>query len=156
LRAVRLTLVLCVAAALAIAAPAGAVIVVQSGIAGVELQMTKAQVRATLGRPQHVRTGTNEFGTFRELVYRRVTVTFQSGPKVTAVRTTSSRERTARGVGVGSTSAEVKARVHGVRCRNEAGFKHCFVGKFLPGRVVTDFRFHNGRVSSVSVGFVID
>ena len=152
----RLTLAICVAAALTIAAPAGAKIVVQKGIAGVKLQMTKAQVRATLGRPQHARRGTNEFGTFREIIYRRVTVTFQSGPRVTAVRTTSPLEKTAGGVGVGSTKAEVKAGVHNVHCVNESGFKHCFVCEFLPGRTVTDFRLRNGRVSSVSIGFVID
>jgi hypothetical protein len=152
----RLTLAICVVAALAASTQAAAKIVVQRGIAGVNLQMTKAQVRATLGRPQRARAGTNDFGTFREMIYRRVTVTFQSGPQVTAVRTTSPLERTARGVGVGSTKAQVTARVHNVTCRNESGFKHCFVGKFLPGRTVTDFRLRNGRVSSVTIGFVID
>jgi hypothetical protein len=152
----RMSLAVCLAAALALAAQAQAKIVVQRGIAGVNLQMTKAQVRATLGRPMRVRTGTNDFGTFREMVYRRVTVTFQSGPQVTAVRTSSPLERTASNVGVGSTKAQVKARVHNVTCRNESGFKHCFVGKFLPGRTITDFRLRNGRVSLVTVGFVID
>jgi hypothetical protein len=152
----RLTLAICVVAALAAATQAGATVVVQRGIAGVVLQMTKAQVRATLGRPMRARTGMNDFGTFREMVYRRVTVTFQSGPQVTAVRTTSPLELTARGAGVGSTKAQVKARVRNVTCRNESGFKHCFVGKFLPGRTVTDFRLRNGRVSSVTIGFVID
>jgi hypothetical protein len=153
----RLTLILVAVATLAFAVPAArAVIVVQRGIAGVELQMTKAQVRAALGRPQRARLGTNEFGSFRQLVYRRVTVTFQSGPRVTDVRTRSRLERTGRDVGVDSTVADVKAHVPGVRCRTEAGFRHCFVGKFLPGRVVTDFRIGNGRVSSVSIGFVID
>jgi hypothetical protein len=151
----RLTLCICVAA-LATATQAGAKIIVQRGIAGVELQMTKAQVRAKLGRPMRVRTGTNEFGTFRELVYRRVTVTFQSGLQVTNVRTTSPLERTGRDIGVGSTKAQVLARVHNVHCVNESGFRHCFVGQFLPGRKVTDFRLRNGRVSSVSIGFVID
>lgn len=140
----------------AFAVPASAAIVVQHGIAGVTLQMTKEQVRATLGRPQQVRTGTNEFGGFRELRYRRVTVTFQSGPRVTNVRTSSPLERTGSDVGVDSSVAGVKAHVPGVRCLAEAGFRHCFVGKFLPGRVVTDFRIRSGRVSSVSVGFVID
>ncbi len=152
----RLTLAICIAAALAIAAPARTAIVVQRGIAGIELQMTKAQVRANLGRPMRVRTGTNEFGAFRELVYRRITVTFQSGPRVTNVRTASPLERTARDVGVGTPKAQVMARVHNVSCVNESGFRHCFVGKFLPGRTVTDFRLRNGHVSSVSIGFVID
>ena len=44
----------------------------------------------------------------------------------------------------------------GVRCRTESGFRHCFVGRFLPGRRVTDFRIKAGRVTSVDVGFVID
>jgi hypothetical protein len=153
----RSILALCVVIAAAIAAPAAdATIVVQRGIAGVQLRMTKAQVRAKLGRPMRVRMGTNEFGSFTQLVYRRVTVTFQSGSRVTNVRTTSRLERTSRAVAVGSTVAEVEARVKSVRCRNEAGFRHCFVGRFLPGRVVTDFRVRKGRVSSVSIGFVID
>ena len=72
------------------------------------------------------------------------------------MRTTSPLEQTASGVGVGSTKAQVKAGVPNVTCKNESGFKHCFVGEFLPGRTVTDFRLRNGRVSAVSIGFVID
>jgi len=138
------------------ASSARAVIVVQHSIAGVSLQMTKARVRAKLGRPMRVRVGTNDFGTFTEKVYKRVTVTFQSGDRVTNVRTASPLEQTASGVGVGSTKFQVKAKVPGVTCKNESGFRHCFVGAFLPGRVVTDFRLRNGRVSEVSIGFVID
>ena len=144
------------AAALAFAVEARAVIVVQRSIGGIALQMTRAQVRATLGRPLRVRTGANEFGSFTVLVYRRVTVTLQSGPRVTAVQTTSPLERTAPGVGVGSAVADVRAHVRGIRCRNESGFRHCFVGSFVPGHRVTDFRIRGGRVASVSVGFVID
>jgi hypothetical protein len=144
--------------ALALAASsARAAIVVQRSIGGVKLQMTKAQVRAKLGRPMRVHVGSNEFGTFTERVYKRVTVTFQSGDRVTNVHTTSPLEQTAGGVGVGSTKVQVKAGVHNVTCKNESGFKHCFVGAFLPGRTITDFRLrYNGRVSSVSIGFVID
>jgi len=148
-----------VAAVLALAltaSSAGAVIVVQRSIGGVKLQMTKAQVRAKLGRPMRVRVGSNEFGTFVEKVYRRVTVTFQSGDRVTAVRTTSPLERTGRDVGVGSTAAQLRAGVRDVRCRNAPGFKYCAMGKFLPGRIVTEFRLRNGRVSAVIIGFVID
>ena len=138
------------------ASSARAVIVVQHSIAGVSLQMTKARVRAKLGRPMRVRVGTNDFGTFTEKVYKRVTVTFQSGDRVTNVRTASPLEQTASGVGVGSTKFQVKAKVPSMKCKNESGFRHCFVGALLPGRVVTDFRLRNGRVSEVSIGFVID
>ena len=143
-------------AALACAAVAAAAIVPQRGIAGVRLGMTKAQVRATLGAPRSAAHGSNEFGSFTIFRYRGLRVTFQGNRTVTNVFTTRAGERTARGVGVGSTVAQVRAKVAGVRCRTESGFRHCFVGQFLPGRRITDFRIRNGRVSSVDVGFVID
>lgn len=149
-------LVTAAAAALVLSAPAGARIVVHKGIAGAELRMTKAQVRTRLGKPTSIRSGTNDFGRWTQFVYGRVTVTFQSGPRVTALRTTSRLERTLRGVSVGSTEAQVRARVAGVRCRSEGGFRHCFVGRFLPGRLVTDFHLRKGRVSAVVIGYVLD
>lgn len=152
----RAVVVAVLVAVLVAAAPAGARIFVQRGIATVSLRLTKAQVRAKLGNPPRVRGGTNDFGRFTEFVYRRVTVSFQSGSRVTALRTTSRLERTGRRVGVGSSEATVKARVVGVVCRTEAGFRHCFVGSFLPGRVVTDFRIRKGRVRSVTIAFVLD
>jgi hypothetical protein len=145
-----------VAVALAAAAPVDARILVQRGIAGVELRMTKAQVRSNLGRPTKIRSGRNEFGRYVEFVYPRVTVSFQGASRATGLRTRSRLERTSRGIGVGSTEAEVKAKVAGVRCRTESGFRHCFLGRFLPGRVITDFHVRRGRVRSVVVGFVLD
>jgi hypothetical protein len=145
-----------VAVALAAAAPADARILLQRGIAGVELRMTKTQVRSNLGTPTRIRSGRNEFGRYVEFVYPRVTVSFQGGSRATGLRTRSRLERTRRGIGVGSTEAEVKAKVAGVRCRTESGFRHCFLGRFLPGQVITDFHIRRGRVSSVVVGFVLD
>jgi hypothetical protein len=141
---------------LAAATPVDATILVQRGIAGIELRMTKAQVRSKLGPPPKIRSGRNEFGRYAEFVYRRVTVSFQGRSQVTGLRTRSRSERTPSGIGVGSTEAQVKARVAGVRCRTESGLRHCFLGRFLPGRVVTDFHIRRGRVSSVVVGFVLD
>ena len=146
----------CVLAVLASAAAASAAIVPQRGIAGVRLEMTKAQVRAVLGAPRRAVHGSNEFGSFTIYRYRGLRVTFQGNRRVTDVFTTRPGERTARGVGVGSTEGEVRAKVAGVRCRSESGFRHCFVGRFLPGRRVTDFRIKRGHVTSVDIGFVID
>jgi hypothetical protein len=145
-----------IAVVLVVAASSDATIVVQHGIAGLELRMTKAQVRAKLGSPTKVRTGKNEFGRYTEFVYARVTVLFQSGSRATAFRTFSRAERTARGVGVGSSEMQVMTKVAGVNCSTESGFRHCYVGKFLPGRVITDFQIRKGRVTSIVVGFVVD
>jgi hypothetical protein len=153
---VRRAPILIAVSALALAAPAGAAIVVQRGIAGLELRMTKAQVRTKLGMPTKVKTGRNEFGRFTQFVYPRVTVLFQSGSRVTALRTFSRAERTSTGVGVGSREADVKAKVAGVKCESVSGARHCYVGKFLPGKRVTDFFIRGGKVTSVVVGFVVD
>ena len=146
----------CIFVVFAVAAVASAAIVPQRGIAGVRLEMTKAQVRAVLGAPRRAVHGSNEFGSFTVYRYRGLRITFQGNRRVTDVFTTRPGERTARGVGVGSTEAQVRARVAGVRCRAESGFRHCFVGRFLPGRRVTDFRIKHGHVTSVDVGFVVD
>ena len=142
--------------ALVSAAAAAAAIEPQRGIAGVRLGMTKAQVRATLGAPRSAVHGSNEFGSFTVYRYRGLRITFQGNRTLTDLFTTRPTERTARGVGVGSTEGQVRAKVAHVRCRSEAGLRHCFVGRFLPGRRVTDFRIKHGRVTSVDVGFVVD
>jgi hypothetical protein len=77
---------------------------------------------------------------------------------VVGIRTVDRRERTASGVGVGSTEAQVKAGVAGVICRNEFGLSHCAKGQFRAGQRVTDFALDGpgGKVVAVTVGFVID
>ncbi|TML60224.1 MAG: hypothetical protein E6G22_11435 [Actinobacteria bacterium] len=144
------------AAFLVCVATASAAIVPQRGIAGVRLEMTRAQVRAVLGMPATVVHGSNDFGSFTAYRYRGLRVTFQGNRTVTAIFTTRAGERTAAGVGVGSTEGQVRAKVTGVRCRTESGFRHCFVGRFLPGKRVTDFRIKRGHVTSVQVAFVLD
>jgi hypothetical protein len=144
------------AVALALPASGAGAIVVQKGIAGAELHMTKTQVRAKLGAPTRIRSGRNDFGRYTMFFYPRVTVTFQSGSRVTALRTVSPLERTAAGVGVGSSVARVKARVPHVVCSTELGSRQCVVGKLLPGRIVTAFAIKHGRVATVIVGIVLD
>lgn len=141
---------------LGVTASAGARIVPQRGIAGIELQMTKAEVRAKLGRPARTVNGRNDFGPYTTFTYPRVTVSFQGRMRVTSTRTTSRLERTSAGVGVGSTEAMVKAHVRHVVCKTESGSRQCVLGKFLPGHTVTVFALKHGRVTSVVVGIVLD
>ena len=144
-------------AALALTAPAGAVIVPQKGMAGVELGMTRPQVRATLGTPLRIIRGVNDFGAYTEFRYpHRVRVTFQGNAGATAVSTTGTHERTAKGAGVGTREARLRNLHPNVRCRTDFGFRHCWLGRFQPGKRVTDFAIENGRVERVVVGVVID
>ena len=142
--------------ALALATGAGGAIVPQRSIAGVALGHTRAHVRATLGKPLSVRHGRNEFGAYTVFRYRQVTVTFQGNAGATGLTTASRAQRTRKGVGVGSTEAQVKRGVRGVRCTTTASLRHCTLGRELPGRRVTDFVLRRGHVVRVVVGFVID
>ena len=131
----------CVLAVLASAAVASAAIVPQRGIAGVRLEMTKAQVRAVLGAPRRAVHGSNEFGSFTVYRYRGLRVTFQGSRTVTAILTTSTGERT---------GVRRWRRLERRAGPGEGG------GRPLPHRRVTDFRIRRGRVTSVQVGFVLD
>jgi hypothetical protein len=152
-----LTLLAACSASLVLAPAAGALIQVDRGIAGARLNNTKKEVRAALGKPRTVVRGSNEFGKFLEYRFRGgIRVFFQGRRQVTDATTTGLGDRTRRGVGVGSTEAAVVAKVPGVTCDTIAGFRSCHTHQFLPGQRVTDFQIVNGKVSRVSVGFVID
>lgn len=153
----RRALIGCIAiGALVSVGDASAKIVLQRGMAGIQLGMTKSTVLAKLGNPMHIKNSSNDFGTYTRFDYANLTVLFQGGLRVSALRTTSRSERTAAGIGVGSTVAAVKAKVPKVKCAKEFGFRHCYVGAFKPGRVITDFLVKNGRVWQVVIGRVLD
>jgi len=141
-----------VAVAAVVAAPAGARIVPGQSIAGVKLSMTKNQVRGVLGTPTAITHGSNEFGTFTVFKYFRLQVTFQGDATVTAIKTSRRVERTRHDIGVGSTRAEVLAKVPGVRCFRTV----CQKGASTPGQRITAFFLFRRHVTSVLVGFVID
>jgi len=147
-----------VAAALALPAPAPALIVPQRSIAGVRLGMSEARVRAVAGRPDHVLSARNQFGRYKVFLYRarQLQVIFQGGGGATSVATESRRERTRTHVGVGSTERAVRRGVRGVHCATVAGTRTCHVGTLRAGRRVTDFLMRRGRVVRVTLGFVID
>lgn len=65
------------------------------------------------------------------------------------------------GLGVGSTRREVKRRLRGEPCAVEFGVNRCYVGEFVPGRIVTDFLLEKkhgepARVRRVAVARVLD
>jgi hypothetical protein len=146
---------------LALPAGASAVIVPQKGMRGIELGMDVAEVRAAAGSPSRFRTVRHPIiGPVREWRYGLTRVTFnatRADAEVISMTTTSRTERTAEGVGVGSTRDTVRRKVRGARCLVEFTYDHCFVGAFRPGRIVTDFAIdRRGRVARVTVGRVID
>jgi hypothetical protein len=158
---VRRTLIrsLCAAAVAALALPAlaSAQIQVDKGIAGARLGNTTAQVHAALGAPSRRQTGRNDFGRFVQETYAGGIVVFYQGARtVTSVTTTGLGDRTAKGVGVGSTEQAVSVNVNGVRCETISGSRSCHTHDFVPGRRVTDFFIRSGKVTRVSLGFVID
>jgi len=140
----------------ATAAATGSRIVPQQGIAGLRLGMTEAQVKAKVGPPGKVERGRTEIGPYTTYRYPTHTVTFFAGPEVTQMRTVSPKERTTSGIGVGSTRSAVRAKVRGVKCLVEFGYDHCYVGIWTPGRTITDFSIHKGRVARITIGYVID
>jgi hypothetical protein len=149
---------LTVAAVLLAAAPAGAVIRPQKGMAGVRLGMSQTQMRDVLGDPTMTKQGQNDFGPFTQFLYpHSVTVTFQGNRNVTGISTRGRTEKTERGVGVGSTEAAVKRKVGHVRCETISGKPTCHVGSFEAGHRVTVFLISKtGKVATVTVGFVLD
>jgi hypothetical protein len=152
----RLVILVAIGGALALAGAAGAQIVPQRGIAGVTLGMSPQTVRSILGSPVKVRHRTNAFGAYTTYRYKGLIILFQGNRRVTGITTHSRKERTIAGIGVGSTESQVRAGVPGVRCRTDAGFRHCLLGRPLAGHRVTDFIFKKGVVGRVVVGFVID
>jgi hypothetical protein len=159
-RAVRyLTVSAACLAGLVWAGTASALIVPQHSIAGIELKMTRNEVRAAKGDPLQVRHGTNDFGPYTIFRYRKLKVTFQGNAGATAVFTTRRRQFTAEGIHVGSTEAALVGAYPGAHCRTESSsFRHCWTGHMQPGRRVTDYRIGlaTARVKSILVGFVID
>jgi outer membrane protein assembly factor BamE (lipoprotein component of BamABCDE complex) len=155
---VRIAFPLALAAAVAALAVSSAVaaIVPQQGIAGVKIAMTQSKVRSLLGKPASVRRGSNDFGKYTIFKYMGLQVEFQGNSTVTSVTTTRTAERTASGIGVGSTEAQVKAKIKGVRCAWDGGFRHCYLGEFRAGHRVTDFAIKRGKVSRVDLGVVLD
>lgn len=144
-------------ALLGLASDALAMVQLDRGIAGARLGSSRAEVRAALGTPTKTAAGRNDFGPWLRYTYAGgVRVFFQGRSEVTSVETTGLGDRTAKGVGVGSSEADVIAGVPRVKCETFEAVRMCHTRDLLPGQRVTDFRIESGKVARVTVAIVID
>lgn len=153
-----LKIILAVAAVLALPSTASASIRINTGIDGAKIGQTKTQIKAVLGNPSQTVNGMNDFGAFTEYRYtnEKLRVVFQGNAGATLLETKGLGDRTASGVGVGSTETFLKAKLAGEVCSTSGGVRSCHIGTLTAGHRVTDFFIVSGKVSRVSMGIVID
>ena len=143
--------------ALALVPAAGALIVPKHSIAGASLLDTRAEIKAELGQPRRIVHGTNEFGPFTRFHYRRLNVVFFGSSGALSIDTTRRGEKTDRGIGVTSTTGELKDAYPAVACEKVGPHARlCVLGAQQVGKRVTVFRIHDGIITRVEVEFVID
>jgi hypothetical protein len=148
---------LAAAAALLLFAPAaGSTVVVQESIAGVKIGMTAAQVRAQLGKPKKVGYRPDQIqGSIKVYDYGLTDVYLSRGAEgqVFHVVTTSRKQRTKEGLGVGSTRAAIKRGYSKARCFERI----CAIGDAPAGEAVTTFYFTAaGKVRMISLATLND
>lgn len=124
---------------------ADATIIVGQGIDGVKLSESEAQVISTLGAPTYKmpgREGESSWGYPKTLEGR---IGFDSSMHVSGMWTLSKRQKTSKGIGPGSSLAQVRKAYPKVKCSTGPfGPKSliCILKSKLSGRVVeTDFPF---------------
>lgn len=164
MRAVRyLPLAVACIATLVWAGAASALIVPQRSIAGIELNMTRPEVKDKKGQPDRIVHGTNDFGPYTQFIYKnaagKLIASFQGNAGATAVRTNRETQKTAEGVHVGSPESALHDAYPRLRCRTETSdFRHCWTGRMRPGHRVTDYwiGIDSGNVTKITVAFVID
>ena len=153
---------------LLLAAPAGAVIVPGKGMAGVKLGQCIEDVVAVIGEPDRTFGKTEPTGEFVESYkYEKlgIIIRFYHGPGECLVTgeffTATRKERTAEGVGKGTTRRTLKKKLKHVKCetfrQSKRKIRSCHIGKFTPSKRVTEFRMTaKGRVGTISVRVVSD
>ena len=135
---------------------AGAAIVPDVGIKGIKIDQRKSTVIRKLGDPLRTDKGINDFGKWQLLHYPHTFKVTLQNKVVVQVSTKRAGQRTATGVGVGSTKREVKNGVAGVTCERSPAGLSCHTGDFVGGEVVTVFDFRHGAVTMVTIARVLD
>jgi len=133
----------------AIAEPAAAKVTF-SGIGAVHIGMSEADVTGALGRPSSSASGRNR--ATKMLVYRRQKLEVflhREEDRVVSVGTKSRAQRTSSGLGVGSSTSVVRAKLRDEKCGTARGVMVCSVQR---GERVMDFEVKRGKVFRVAVG----
>lgn len=131
-------------------------VVPQKSIRGITIGMKQSDVRALLGSPSKIERLKNEIaGPYTVYTYGLTYVTFFSYG-AGDILTRSPKVKTASGIGIGSTEADVEAKVAHVKCSSYKGSRSCTVGKQVPGETTTTFQMANGKVQSILLGSIID
>lgn len=140
----------------AIPVQAGASVDPQRSIAGVRLGMQAQELREVLGDPAATKPSPLHGG-WTQWVYpgRRLRINLTERGDVWDVSTTSRRERTSAGVGVGSRERTLRRR-HRVRCRKYGGRSPLrndlvCVDRLRHDGPFTTYRLRDGRVIRVTV-----
>jgi len=122
---------------------------INQSMEGVQLDMSRADVRELKGKPADRELGPD----FVTWTYRhpRMQVTFK--PRVITLSTSSRRIRGPGDIGVGTRQRRLKRVIdRPVRCRSLEGPTFCTVGSLDDGRRYTFFELPGGRVDSISIG----
>ena len=138
------------------ATPTGPTITIFIGVAPIKLDMTGDRVEELLGPPKSRNTQNGELGSFTELMYPGLVVELGAETrKVSAVTTSRTTDRTPKGVGPGSTEAQLLAAHPEVDC-DPAPEEPRICRLENEKRAVTDFFVEGGKVSQVVIGYIID
>ena len=135
-------------------ASAEARIVIGDRIGDVSLGDSSSAVRAKLGKPARVQTypgGSSIFYARNAPVYW---ITLTSANRVRGIETRSTRQKTSRGIGPGSSLSALRAAYPRAVCKD--GFvaeRTCELRSTIQSRsVLTQFVFFGGRVTIVDIG----
>lgn len=148
-RRVRISIALAICLVMLAPSGASALVRINKGMFGVSLGQSQKQVKRKLGRPNDAERDRR----FREIDWfydrRDLMVSFKERTRrVVSLVTTNPRERTASGVGVGSTEEEVVAGVPRVSCSTRRGRRFCAV---FGAAAATFFGIEAGRVEVVTI-----
>lgn len=146
---IRAALSFVTAALLLCAAPAEARFRINRSMEGVQLGMSRGEVRALKGMPADHQHGPD----FVTWTYRRPRMQVTFKPRAVTLSTSSRRIRGPGDIGVGTSERRLKRVIERpVRCRTLAGPDFCSVGSLDTGRRYTLFWLSAGRVESIDIG----